>query len=98
MTGHIPEQLVMPLGESDGKWISTLPIIMPTSRQGEQYIVEGLKSGLDDYIVSSPFLPDELAAHLHASLWCANKSRLARLHSVLAAFFGAVEGVVGFLE
>jgi PleD family two-component response regulator len=52
MWEKLSEQLVMPLGESDGKWISTLPIIMPTSRQGEQDIVEGLKSGLDDYIVS----------------------------------------------
>jgi DNA-binding NarL/FixJ family response regulator len=93
------KQLVRPLGESTGKWISTLPIIMPPSRQSEQDIVEGLQSGPDDYIVSSPSLPEELAACLlHTAFWCANRSRLARLHTILAAFFGAVEGFIGFLE
>ncbi len=53
-----------------------LPIIMLTARQGEHDLVEGLKTGLDDYVVK-PFSPDELAARVQTTLWRANKQRFA---------------------
>ena len=61
-------QLVRALRESSNPRLSTLPIIMLTSRQGEQDIIEGLEAGLDDYIIK-PFSPDELAARVRSALW-----------------------------
>ncbi len=80
--GHIPNllitdslmprlnglQLARALRESPDPNLSTLPIIMLTSRQGEQDIIEGLQTGLDDYIIK-PFSPDELAARVRTVLW-----------------------------
>ncbi len=61
-------QLVRALRESPDSNLSTLPLIMLTSRQGEQDIIEGLEAGLDDYIIK-PFSPDELAARVRTVLW-----------------------------
>src|SRR5215212_2587323 len=84
--GHVPDlvitdslmprlnglQLVRALRESQEPNLSTLPVIMLTSRQGEQDIIEGLEAGLDDYIVK-PFSPDELAARVRTALWRSNR-------------------------
>lgn len=69
-------QLVRKVREYHDDAIAGLPIIMLTARQGERDIIEGLETGLDDYIVK-PFSPDELAARVHTTLWRANKSRFA---------------------
>ena len=61
-------QLVHAIQESPHPNLSSLPIIMLTSRQGEQDILEGLEAGLDDYIIK-PFSPDELAARVRTVLW-----------------------------
>lgn len=68
-------QLVRRLRESDDEGIASLPVIMLTARQSERDIIEGLKTGLDDYIVK-PFSPDELAARVHTTLWRARSRRL----------------------
>jgi DNA-binding response OmpR family regulator len=52
--------------------LSALPVIMLTSRHGEQDIIEGLEAGLDDYVVK-PFSPDELAARVRTVLWRASR-------------------------
>ena len=52
--------------------VAKLPIIMLTSRQGEHDVIEGLQSGLDDY-VTKPFSPDELAARVRTALWRARR-------------------------
>lgn len=54
--------------------IAALPVIMLTSRQGEQDVIEGLETGLDDYI-TKPFSPDELAARVRTVLWRARRER-----------------------
>lgn len=54
--------------------LATLPVIMLTSRQGEHDIIEGLETGLDDY-VTKPFSPDELAARVRTVLWRARRDR-----------------------
>jgi DNA-binding response OmpR family regulator len=41
---------------------------MLTARQGEHDIIEGLKTGADDYVIK-PFSPDELAARVQTVLW-----------------------------
>lgn len=69
-------QLVRKVRECDDEAISELPIIMLTARQSERDIIEGLETGLDDYIVK-PFSPDELAARAHTTLWRASKRRFA---------------------
>ena len=61
-------QLVRQLRKSPFEHLAKLPIIMLTSRQGENDIIEGLEAGLDDY-VSKPFSPDELAARVRTVLW-----------------------------
>ncbi|MCA1687814.1 MAG: response regulator [Actinobacteria bacterium] len=61
-------QLVRALRQSPNPDLATLPIIMLTSRQGEQDIIEGLEAGLDDYVIK-PFSPDELAARVRTVLW-----------------------------
>ncbi len=52
--------------------VAKLPIIMLTSRQGEHDVIEGLQTGLDDY-VTKPFSPDELAARVRTVLWRARR-------------------------
>lgn len=52
--------------------VAKLPIIMLTSRQGEHDVIEGLQTGLDDY-VTKPFSPDELAARVRTALWRASR-------------------------
>jgi DNA-binding response OmpR family regulator len=61
-------QLVRRVRESPDAALSKLPIVMLTSRQGEQDIIEGLGAGLDDYVIK-PFSPDELAARVRTVLW-----------------------------
>jgi DNA-binding response OmpR family regulator len=60
-------QMVRALRESDSRELSTLPVIMLTSRGSERDIIEGLKTGLDDYVIK-PFSPDELAARVRTVL------------------------------
>ena len=52
--------------------LSALPVIMLTSRQSERDVIEGLETGLDDY-VTKPFSPDELAARVRTALWRARR-------------------------
>ena len=54
--------------------MAALPVIMLTSRQGELDVIEGLETGLDDY-VTKPFSPDELAARVRTVLWRARRER-----------------------
>ena len=54
--------------------MAALPVIMLTSRQGEQDVIEGLETGLDDYI-TKPFSPDELAARVRTVLWRSRRDR-----------------------
>ncbi|HEV2743772.1 MAG TPA: response regulator [Rubrobacter sp.] len=58
-------------GSADAE-VARLPIIMLTSRQGEHDVIEGLQTGLDDY-VTKPFSPDELAARVRTALWRARR-------------------------
>ena len=67
-------QLVRKLRESGDPGMAMLPIIMLTARQGEHDIIEGLGTGLDDYVIK-PFSPDELAARVQTTLWRASKQR-----------------------
>ena len=67
-------QLVRALRQNSNPNLATLPIIMLTSRQGEQDIIEGLEAGVDDYIIK-PFSPDELAARVRTVLWRARRDR-----------------------
>jgi DNA-binding response OmpR family regulator len=67
-------QLVRALRQSANPHLATLPIIMLTSRQGEQDIIEGLEAGLDDYVIK-PFSPDELAARVRTVLWRVRRDR-----------------------
>ena len=69
-------QLVRRLRESDNKALSMLPIIMLTARQSERDIIQGLETGLDDYVIK-PFSPDELAARVQTALWRSGKRRSA---------------------
>ncbi|RJN32397.1 response regulator transcription factor [Nesterenkonia natronophila] len=61
-------ELVRELRKSETDELAKLPIIMLTSRQGENEVIEGLEAGLDDYI-AKPFSPDELAARVRTVLW-----------------------------
>ncbi len=67
-------QLVRAIRQSSNPDLATLPIIMLTSRQGEQDIIEGLEAGLDDYVIK-PFSPDELAARVRTVLWRVRRER-----------------------
>lgn len=69
-------QLVRKLRESDDDALSLLPIIMLTARQSERDIIQGLETGLDDYVIK-PFSPDELAARVQTVLWRTSKRRAA---------------------
>ena len=65
-------ELVRSLRKSENSAVASLPIIMLTSRQGERDVIEGLETGLDDY-VTKPFSPDELAARVRMALWRARR-------------------------
>ncbi|HEX2739302.1 MAG TPA: response regulator [Rubrobacter sp.] len=54
--------------------LASLPVIMLTSRQNERDVIEGLETGLDDY-VTKPFSPDELAARVRTVLWRSRRDR-----------------------
>ena len=64
-------QLVRALRESEDPSLAML-----TARQSERDIIEGLETGLDDYIIK-PFSPDELAARVQTALWRAGKRGFA---------------------
>ncbi len=61
-------ELVRSIRSSPNADLAKLPVIMLTSRQGEHDVIEGLQTGLDDY-VTKPFSPDELAARVRTVLW-----------------------------
>ena len=61
-------ELVRSIRSSPNAALAKLPVIMLTSRQGEHDVIEGLQTGLDDY-VTKPFSPDELAARVRSVLW-----------------------------
>ena len=61
-------ELVRSIRSSPNAALAKLPVIMLTSRQGEHDVIEGLHTGLDDY-VTKPFSPDELAARVRSVLW-----------------------------
>jgi DNA-binding response OmpR family regulator len=67
-------ELVRGIRSSGNSDLATLPVIMLTSRQGEHDVIEGLETGLDDY-VTKPFSPDELAARVRTVLWRARRDR-----------------------
>ena len=61
-------ELVRSIRNSPDDALSALPVIMLTSRQSEHNVIEGLETGLDDY-VTKPFSPDELVARVRTVLW-----------------------------
>ncbi len=61
-------ELVRSIRNSTDDELSVLPVIMLTSRQSELDVIEGLETGLDDY-VTKPFSPDELVARVRTVLW-----------------------------
>lgn len=61
-------QLVREIRKSKNPAVSKLPIIMLTSKGSERDTIEGLETGLDDYVIK-PFSPDELAARVRTVLW-----------------------------
>ena len=65
-------ELARNIRSSPNSDVAKLPIIMLTSRQGEHDVIEGLQTGLDDY-VTKPFSPDELAARVRTVLWRARR-------------------------
>jgi DNA-binding response OmpR family regulator len=65
-------ELVRSIRSSPNAALARLPVIMLTSRQGEHDVIEGLQTGLDDY-VTKPFSPDELAARVKTALWRARR-------------------------
>ena len=65
-------ELARSIRNSPNAEVAKLPIIMLTSRQGEHDVIEGLQTGLDDY-VTKPFSPDELAARVRTALWRARR-------------------------
>lgn len=67
-------ELVRSIRSSPDADLAGLPVIMLTSRQGEHDVIEGLQTGLDDY-VTKPFSPDELAARVRTVLWRTRRER-----------------------
>ena len=67
-------ELVRSIRSSPDADLATMPVIMLTSRQGEHDVIEGLQTGLDDY-VTKPFSPDELVARVRTVLWRARRAR-----------------------
>jgi DNA-binding response OmpR family regulator len=69
-------QLVRAIRDSKSTDLVKLPIVMLTARQSERDVIEGLETGLDDYVIK-PFSPDELAARVRTALWRSNRSSSA---------------------
>jgi DNA-binding response OmpR family regulator len=67
-------ELVRSIRNSSDGDLSNLPVIMLTSRQSERDVIEGLETGLDDY-VTKPFSPDELVARVRTVLWRTRRDR-----------------------
>lgn len=66
-------QLVRNIRNSKDPDLVKLPIVMLTARQSERDVIEGLETGLDDYVIK-PFSPDELAARVRTALWRSKRS------------------------
>lgn len=66
-------ELLRAIRDSEDAGRALLPVIMLTSRQGEEDIVESIEAGLDDYI-PKPFSPDELAARVQMVMWRLRRS------------------------
>ncbi len=60
-------QVVREVRGSTSPALRSLPVIMLTARQEERDVIEGLRTGVDDYVIK-PFSPDELAARVSAVL------------------------------
>lgn len=69
-------QLVREIRNRSEPALSLLPVIMLTARQSERDIIEGLETGVDDYVVK-PFSPDELAARVQTVLWRSSRRGLS---------------------
>ena len=67
-------ELVRSIRSNPEVGLSSLPVIMLTSRQSEHDVIEGLETGLDDY-VTKPFSPDELVARVRTVLWRTRRDR-----------------------
>jgi two-component system, OmpR family, response regulator RegX3 len=74
-----------------------IPIILITSRNSEQDIVEGLEAGADDYLVK-PARHMECIARVEAALRRANSLRAEKAQKDKPVFFGAYHFDVGARE
>jgi len=74
-----------------------IPIILITSRNSEQDIVEGLEAGADDYLVK-PVRHLECIARVEAALRRANSLRAEKAQRDTPVFFGAYHFDVGARE
>ena len=67
-------QLIRTIRGSPDPEKAILPVIMLTSKGGEQDVIEGLEAGLDDYVIK-PFSLDEPAARVRTVLWRVHRAR-----------------------
>ena len=67
-------QLIRTIRGSPDPEKATLPVIMLTSKGGEQDVIEGLEAGLDDYVIK-PSSPGEPAARVRTVLWRVHRAR-----------------------
>ncbi|MGB3635392.1 MAG: response regulator [Rubrobacteraceae bacterium] len=67
-------QLIRAIRGSPDREKAILPVIMLTSKNGEQDVIQGLEAGLDDYVIK-PFSPNELAARVKTVLWRTQRAR-----------------------
>ncbi len=74
-----------------------IPILLITSRNAEQDIIEGLEAGADDYLVK-PARHLECVARVEATLRRANSLRLEKSRKDKPVFFGAYHFDVGARE
>ncbi len=67
-------QLIRAVRDNTDPEKATLPVIMLTSKNSEQDVIQGLEAGLDDYVIK-PFSPNELAARVKTVLWRTQRMR-----------------------
>ncbi|MGQ4556801.1 response regulator [Halobellus sp. GM3] len=65
MPGLTGLQVLERIREADG--LSSVPVIMLTSRGREEHVVEGFERGATDYM-TKPFSPNELVARVNSRL------------------------------